>query len=371
MGNVVGKDADQNIDGLARKPRRLSRRMVLQGLGAAASMPAILRTASAQQQQVIVRTPGGAVGESAIENIYKPFSRETGIQVITVPTSVAKIFAMHQAGNIELDLIESSVAQLYDLSLAGVLEPVPYEKFKYTDPSDIPTIDRAKNYVTHYHFATAITYNTQAFKRGQHPADWAQFWDAKAFPGKRILQDMASGELPLEFALIADGVSPAALYPLDVDRAIKSLDRIKSHVVAYYSNAASVLQMLNSQEAVLAALWHAQGTAVHDAGGPIAVEMNQGMLASQGLAVVAGAANIKNAQLLLDYALQPKSQAALNSRQPNGPSNKRALALMSKETVAKLPNSPENEPRVFRRNIAWWHENRKAMSDRWARWMLA
>ncbi|MGE3149497.1 MAG: ABC transporter substrate-binding protein [Pseudorhodoplanes sp.] len=346
----------------------LSRRTVLKAATGLIAMPTVISRARAQSKQVVVRTPGGAVGDASLAAIYKPFSAETGIEVIPVPTSVGKLFAMHQSGNMELDMVETSIAQLYDLSNAGALQPIEYKKFKYTNADDIDAADRKENYVSHWHFTTAITYNSKVF-RDKHPANWAQFWDAKAFPGKRILQDIASGELPLEFALIADGAPMNALYPLDVDRAFKSLDRIKSNVVAYYSNAASVLQMLNSEEAVMAALWNAQGQSVHDAGGPIAVEMNQSMLASQGLAVVKGAKNSENAQLLLDYSLQPKSQAGLCSRVPYGPSNSKTIPLLDKATLAKLPNSPENAPRVFRRDLIWWHNNRAAMTTRWAQWL--
>lgn len=348
-----------------------SRRRLLQIAASGVAAPMIIGRAAAQEKQVIVRTPGGAVGDGMLKGVFTPFTKETGITVVPVPISAGKVWAMFKAGNMEIDVLDAAVAQLFDLSAAGALQPLEYNKFKYTDPNDIDAADRAKTYAANWNFATAITYNSKIFEPGKHPANWEQFWDAKKFPGKRILQDIASNELPLEFALIADGVSPDALYPLDVDRAFKSLDRIKNDVVAYYSTAASVLQMLTAEEAALAALWNAQGQAIADKGGPIAVEMNQGMVANMGLAVVTGAKNAANGQLLIDYALQPKSQAALLSNLPYGPSNRRTIALLPKETVAKIPNSPQNASKTFRRDNAWWAENFKAMSERWTRWRAA
>lgn len=346
-----------------------SRRSVLKGAAAVAAMPAFIGRATADNRQVVVRTPGGAVGEADQKVIYEPFTAETGIKVIAVPTSVGKIFAMHRAGHIELDVVESSKAQLYDLSVAGALAPLQYDKFKYTDPNDIDAADKSRDSVGNWQFTTAITYNSKAFN-DKHPANWSQFWDVKAFPGKRVLQGLASGELPLEFALLADGVALNKLYPLDLDRAFKSMDRIKKDVVSFYSNAASVLEMLTNEEATAAALWNGQGQAVHDSGGPIAVDMNQSMMAGEGLAVVAGCKNPANAQLLVDYSLQPKCQAAVCSRVPYGPVNRRAMALMSKKAVAVLPNNEQNASRVFRRDIVWWHNNWHAVSDRWNKWLL-
>jgi putative spermidine/putrescine transport system substrate-binding protein len=343
---------------------------VLRGATIAAAAPALIGPALAADRQVIVRTSGGAYGDAAAAAVYRPFTATTGIEVIAVPTSVGKLYAMYRSGDIELDVIDTSVAQLYELSQQGALAPIDYKHFRYTDPEDIAARDRHVDYVANWYFATVITFNSKRFPGHDHPHGWAEFWDIKQFPGDRVLQDISSGELPLEFALIADGVPMDKLYPLDVDRAFKSLDRIRGSVNKYYSNAAVVLQMLTSQEAVLAALWHGQGQAVKDAGGPIDIEWNEGMLAPQGLALLKGCKNPENAQKLIDFALQPTSQAALCSRQTNGPTNRKALALMAPAVQAKLPNGGDHAAHCFRRDIAWWHENLKPVSERWSQWLL-
>ena len=65
------------------------------------------------------------------------------------------------------------------------------------------------------------------------PLSWADFWNVKDFPGKRALPDYASYALPL--ALLADGVKPENLYPLDVDRAFASLQKIKGSIAEVVS----------------------------------------------------------------------------------------------------------------------------------------
>jgi putative spermidine/putrescine transport system substrate-binding protein len=348
----------------------VSRRAVLKGGTVLVAMPAVISLAAAQDRRVVVRTTGGAVGDAMVKGVYTPFEKETGIRVVAVPMSAGKVWAMHKSGNMELDVVDAAMAQLYDMAVEGALAPIAYNKFKYTDINDIDPADRTKTSIGNWYFTTALTYNTKAF-RDRHPSNWAEFWDTKTFPGKRLLQDIGSNELPLEFALIADGVAPDKLYPLDVDRAFKSMDRLKPDIIAYFSTAASAVQILNNEEAMAAALWNAQGQAVHDAGGPVSVDQNQGMLASEGLAVTAAAKNPENAQLLIDYALQPKSQAALLHNLTYGPTNRKALDLLPKAVLPKLPNGPQNLPHVFRRSNAWWHENFKAMSERWTKWRSA
>jgi putative spermidine/putrescine transport system substrate-binding protein len=41
----------------------------------------------------------------------------------------------------------------------------------------------------------------------------------------------------LEIALLADGVAPDKLYPLDLDRAFKKLDTIKKNTIWWATNA--------------------------------------------------------------------------------------------------------------------------------------
>ena len=64
-----------------------------------------------------------------------------------------------------------------------------------------------------------------------------------------MLQDMAAGTPNLEFALIADGVPMDKVYPIDIDRAFKSLSRIKSAVPKFWDTGALSSQMLADKEA--------------------------------------------------------------------------------------------------------------------------
>ena len=349
--------------------RGLTRRRLLQAGAATLAMPAVFGSARASNGEVIVRSPGGALGEAAATAIYEPFTQETGITVVPVPTSVGKLYAMQASGNIEIDLVETSAAQLIDFDKLDALLPVDYDGFRYTDPEDLEEVDRSPNHVTNYFFSTVLAYNSQHFAGG-HPGSWAEFWDVEKFPGSRVLQDIASGELPLEFALLADGVAVEDLYPLDVDRAFRSLDRIKAHVISYFSSAAPVTQMLATGEAAAAAIWNGHAQANKDAGGVVDIEWNQGMLAAQGMGILKGAVNVENARKLMDFALRPESQAAIFSRQIRGPSNRKALELMSPEVLAKVPNSAEHMATGFRRNALWWNENLEKVGQRWAEWRL-
>jgi spermidine/putrescine-binding protein len=64
-------------------------------------------------------------------------------------------------------------------------------------------------------YAFTIGYNTEVFA-DDHPTSWAEFFDTEKFPGKRGFWKYATGAM-FEAALLADGVAPEDLYPLDID----------------------------------------------------------------------------------------------------------------------------------------------------------
>ena len=80
-------------------------------------------------------------------------------------------------------------------------------------------------------------YSTDAYAEGKAPQTWADLFDLKQFPGKRTLADNPVSSL--EIALLADGVAPDKLYPLDADRALKKLDTIKPDTIFWSTNSQS------------------------------------------------------------------------------------------------------------------------------------
>ncbi|WP_163473705.1 extracellular solute-binding protein, partial [Klebsiella michiganensis] len=62
-------------------------------------------------------------------------------------------------------------------------------------------------------------------------------FDLRKFPGKRTLGDNVVATI--EAALMADGVAPEQLYPLDVERALRKLDTIKAQTIFWSTNSQS------------------------------------------------------------------------------------------------------------------------------------
>jgi putative spermidine/putrescine transport system substrate-binding protein len=229
---------------------------------------------------------------------------------------------------------------------------------------------RRDTMVADIYFSTVLGYNTQVFPTGKHPKSWAEFWDLKRFPGPRTLTDLAAGAIDVEFALLADGVPKDKLYPIDLDRAFKSLDRVRPAIRKFWDTGALSAQMLADKEVVLGSIWNGRLQAIADKGAPVAIEWNEAALQVQFWGIMKGAKNLENAQRFIDFACQPQIQAAHAGFIPYGPTNRQAFKHIKPDLAARLPSAPEQKQKAFLHSAQWWADNRSKVSERWSQWLL-
>jgi putative spermidine/putrescine transport system substrate-binding protein len=350
---------------------KITRRRFVAAAGlAAAAGPFVWTHRAGAAGKVIIRTIGGSYEESTVKAIFEPFTKATGIEVVKVPATLGKVLAMHEAGNMELDVMDAGELGVFSLSQKGALDKINYKAWKLSNPDDIDPAVRRDDMVADIFFSSVLGYNNQSFPTGKQPRSWAEFWDLKKFAGPRMLADIASGAVDLEFALLADGVAKDKLYPIDVNRAFKALDRVRPSIRKFWDTGALSAQMLADKEVVLGSIWNGRLQAVADKGAPLAIEWNEAMLQTQYWAVLKGAKNAENAQRFIDFACQPENQAALAKLIPYGPSNRQAFKSIPADVAARLPSSPENRQKAFLQNGKWWADNRAMVSERWSQWLL-
>ena len=352
-------------------PPILTRRNLLAAGATVLATPYLWSRPARAAGQVVVRNPGGAYSDTQKKFIYDPFTKETGIEVVIVPSTLTKMLAMVKSGNTELDVADAGLDGLVELNKAGALAPIDYASWKYADPNDVPKEYRTATTVGLLLYATVLGYNSKIFADGKQPKNWGEFWDVKKFPGDRMLADMASGSPNLEFALIADGVPMDKIFPIDLDRAFKSLSAIKPHIKKFWDTGALSAQMLADQDVVLGSIWNGRLQAIADKGAPVAIEWNQNMLSIQGYAVFKEAKNLKNAQLYVDYAMQAKAQVGMPKELNYGPTNTKVFDLLTAAEIANLPGNPENMTRCFLQDVTWWSDNRAKVNSIWSKWILS
>lgn len=169
----------------------------------------------------------------------------------------------------------------------------------------------------------------------------------------------------IEAALLADGVAPADLYPLDLDRAFKKLDTIKSDII-WLSSGAQSQQLLASAEAPFGSFWNGRLTALAADGMTVETSWDQNITAADSLVVPKGAKNKAEAMKFIALATSPKAQAEMATETGYAPINLDAPALMEADIRATLPD--QQAATQVNADMSYWAKNRDAIGERWYAW---
>jgi putative spermidine/putrescine transport system substrate-binding protein len=322
--------------------------------------------------ELVVADGGGAIRDALRAAYYDPFEKATGIKVVNVDVDPARVRAMVESGKVEWDVFTSDPSYVKLYSKENLIEKIDYTKFAKEDVDGLIPEAKMDYGVGAYFYAWVMAYSTKAFPDpAKAPASWADFWDVKKFPGPRSLHSGVGGpQAPLEAALLADGVAPKDLYPLDVDRAFKSLARIKPNVVKWWTLGAEGAQIMSDQEAVIGDIYNARATNLIKSGAQIKIVWNQGIMAMDAWMIVKGAPHLDAAQQFVAFASSAERQAAFAKKLPYGPANTNAAKYLDAETLANLPTSPEHLPNMIIFNVDWWMQNMDAMTKRFQEFLL-
>ena len=198
------------------------------------------------------------------------------------------------------------------------------------------------------------------------PATWSDFWDLDRFPGKRALR--RSPQWMLEIALLADGVAPDQLYPLDVDRAFRSLDRIAPAVVVFDAWSEPV-DLLASGAAALAVGTNGRFLTAAEAGASVGISWQQEIVASDYFVIAKGSRHKAAAQKLVQYAVGPEAQARIPRYIDYGPVSRRALDAVPADVLPHLPTAPANFRQAVIFDAGWWREHGEEAGRRYAAWL--
>jgi len=347
---------------------RSTRRNLLR-LGAAVATSKVMAPTivSAQSKNLVVCSPGGTYTAAQRKAIYEPFEKEFAVKIIEAgPTDYGKLKAMVMSKNVEWDLFDGTDRKFYAGVAEDLFEPLD---FQLIDVKDVIPEAVHKYGVGVILSSTVLGYNTKKYTDATRPKSWADFWDIKKFPGKRMMQK--SPDDNLAFALLADGVPMDKLYPLDLDRAFKVMNKIKNEVGVWWTTGAQSEQAFVNGECDMGAIWNGRVDFIAKQGQPVALDWNQGQLHVDLWSIPKGAKNAKLAQQYIAFATQPKIQAAMAKELPYGPVNRKAYEFIDPKVAATLASSPENIKNQFLSNGEYWAKYYDKVNDAWQAWIVS
>lgn len=305
------------------------------------------------QQQIVVTSWGSAYQDAQRKAYFEPFTKETGIKVVEATgPDAAKIKAMVASGNVEWDVVDVSLPTVLVLSEQGLATPIDYSKFDAQTLAAIPKEFQLPNAVGNETWSVVMAYRKDRYPEG--PKTWKDFWDATKFPGKRAFLDSSFVAPVLEIALLADGVEPKNMYPIDMPRAFRSLSKLRPNVVKWTGSSGVMQQMLTDGEADLVVIANGRMEGIQKAGVPAGFTFNQQMILSNYWLVPKGSKNAEAAMRFIAFCSLAKQQAAFANLAPWGSVNRDAFKLISPARQADLPTAPANVSTALFSDGQWW-----------------
>jgi putative spermidine/putrescine transport system substrate-binding protein len=352
---------------------RYSRRGILRGAGAAAvglAAPTVWTSERAfGAEEITVADVGGAPGAAIRKAFNEPFEKETGIRAASVghdadPTTQFKLLVDTKSYIWDLCMVTKAHVG-YLTSPKDYLEPLNIGADEV--PGIVPGM-LTNNWFGFSVFATILAYRTDKFG-DKGPNNWADYWNVEKFPGRRGLYKGVAGML--ECALMADGVPADKLYPIDVDRAFKMLDKIKSHVNVWWTSGAQNTQILQSGEVDMTDTWGARVYAAIEGGAPVKMVWTQGLYSTDGWSIPKGTPRADLARKYVRFCMKPEQQAIYSNTVANAPTNQNAFQFIKPERAKVLATSPENIKGLAPSDEAWWAKNRSKVVERFNDWLLS
>lgn len=312
---------------------------------------------------------GGEYQDAQEEALFAPFTRDTGAGVQIKVAELDRLRLQVDESQVTWDLLALPAEDVLNLSKTGYLEPIDYTVVEKSVILPQVTLQYG---VGASFFSTVIAYQ----RPDSAPSGWPAFWNVTPpADGEAVepVQGRALRRSPvgtLEFALLADGVPLADLYPIDLERAFASLDRIRANVVVWYEDSKQPVELLIAEQVAMASAWNVRPWQLGVAG-DIGIQWNGGMLSADVWVIPKGAPNGDVAMDFINYATRSVPAANFSRLVPYGPVNPDALPLVRSDRVAELPTAPDNLGHQFVQNWAWWADNVEVVTARFEDWLLA
>jgi putative spermidine/putrescine transport system substrate-binding protein len=275
-------------------------------------------TAAAPLAKSIVYTnTGGDWGTCSAKAFEDTFTQKYGVKVIEGPAvDDGQLRAMVDTANYTEDVVFPSVGFVIDPLGAKYLEPIDYTQI---NQSELVPGTFTKYAVAQDLFSFAFGFRTD---KGAAPTKWEDFFDTTNFPGKRGLVSWDYTTVIIG-ALLADGVAPDKLLPLDYNRAFKKLDTIKQDIV-WYDTGSAGQDLLTTGEVRFIQLYANRITSSRDGGAPVNILWDGQIIQADYIGIPKGDPNKATAMKFIANDVNKDVNGLFTMCETGAPSNTKA-----------------------------------------------
>ena len=309
---------------------------------------------------------GGAGQQAMIDNWQTPYiAAHPNVSFVnTSPPDIAQVKAQVEAGQVMWDVLATSPAAATQ-NCGTLFEPLD---FSGLDTKDLVKQAVGKCYIANFINATPFAYRTDAFPDpAKAPKTIKDFFDVAKFPGQRgIVTNLQNGIL--EYPLLADGVAPDKLYPLDVDRALKKLDSIKK-VTTFAPNVGALQQAVGAKQVDLFLAPDSRLVPLMDSGTAITIVWDVTVTSINAFAVPKGSKNVKAATEFLASVVSPTAAAGISSALGVAPVNLAAKPNLSANGKKVEVYGPANTGKTVLQDVDWYATNFNEATTKVTNWL--
>lgn len=313
-------------------------------------------------------TTGGPATEKEMEAFQDPYTEESGVRFenVSSPTAVNQIQTMVDTGNVIWDITHkgSFTSQQH----CGVL----FEEVEYPEiPDDLfpeGSTNACAKPISKY--GAGFAYDPTAYP-DDPPTKIEDFFDVDAFPGQRVVYGANPRGL-LEAALVADGVDPEELFPLDIDRAIAKLDTIKQNLI-FAPTLTALQQNIVDKQATMTITLTGRLSAIVDSGGTLEPVWDFTSWDFDALLIPKGSKNVEAARDAIAFALEPEQvirYAELSGSTPVRTDVDLSTVEFTDSQALFNPFLNEDEGVLVLEDPVWWAEHNDEANEAYVAWQV-
>lgn len=293
-----------------------------------------------KSKRLVVAGFGGTTQDIRTEVFLDPFAERTGVRVLQPVVE----------GTLGDDMLLGKIPAKWDLAHSSnwmALYAAKNGKKPLVEvPPGVPREDLVAEAIRPYSVQTFITAYVAGSLAGTFDQElsWADFYDTKKFPGKRIVPGPGYYEGVAEPALLADGVSPDDLYPLDLERAAAKISSIWDDLV-FYDSYPQIQQYLTSKTGAIASGPNGIIQGLQNKGVDMKVHWAANPITAQNCFFInPGAPNMDAALAYAGWVTDPERQAAFATKTHYGPGFQAVFDALPADVQAGLPTNPKYSP---------------------------
>lgn len=306
-----------------------------------------------KSKKLVVANYGGTTQKAREVAFLDSFSAKTGVEIVSVDANPA-------LGSRQMQGLAKPTYDAFHDGGDAIFSYLKGAKVPPKLPKAVRRNDLLDKRIRDWGFQTFYIGHCTAYLpgtfKGAQPKTWADFFNTTKFPGKRGWPGPGFADATAEAALLADGVAPDKLFPLDFERANAKLRTIKDSMV-FYTEFPQVQQLLTSRSVAIAFAPNGLFAALRRLGVEVEINLERAIVASNPLVTPPGAPHADAAYALADWCSDARRQSIFSTLTSYGPGVSGAFKFLTRDLLRTLPNSPGNRP-VFK--------NEKIIGDQFA-----